>query len=93
MIQIYLHTAFSSSNYMPTSGLAVGNRTKWHSDTSIYGFLAMGHDKLLISAVGNTSDANKLWIKNAVGGFPSLIVDGVNLGVELQTHVTFGWMN
>ncbi len=77
---------FNYTGYIPT-GLAVGDGTKWHDDNASMGFLVAGADHLFLSPTEAVVSTLEGWMRNAVGGFPTLVRDGVaQYGATAPSH-------
>ncbi|MBU1219668.1 phosphodiester glycosidase family protein [Myxococcota bacterium] len=79
---------FNYTGYYPI-GLAVGDGTKWHNDATTMGFLAAGPDRIELSPVGTLVSTLPSWVRNAVGGFPTLVLNGTpQYGATSPDHCT-----
>ncbi|MBM4367245.1 MAG: phosphodiester glycosidase family protein [Deltaproteobacteria bacterium] len=77
---------FSYDDYS-TSGLAVGQGEQWCSDNTSEGFIAGGRDHSWISPPSEDWDELAVWMEQAVGGRPQLVVDGVaQSGLDSPSH-------
>jgi exopolysaccharide biosynthesis protein len=70
-----------------TNGMAVGDGVKWRDDNASMGFLAAGNDRIFLSPTEAVVSTLEGWIQNAVGGFPTLVRDGVaQYGATAPSH-------
>ncbi len=77
---------FNYTGYVPI-GMAVGDGVKWHDDSGSMGFLAAGNDRLFLSPTEAVVTSLEGWIREAVGGFPTLVRDGVaQYGATAPSH-------
>ena len=77
---------FSYTDYYPI-GMAVGEGTLWHDDNGSFGFLAAGNDRLFLSPAEAVVTSLEGWIRQAVGGYPTLVRDGAaQYGATAPSH-------
>ncbi len=77
---------FNYTNYFP-NGLAIGDGVKWNNDNGTMGFLAAGPDRIFLSPTEAVVSTPEAWMRNAVGGFPTLVRDGVaQYGATSPSH-------
>ncbi len=67
---------FSYDDYS-TSGLALGEGEEWCGDNTSEGFIVGGRDHAWISPPAEDWNELAIWMEQAVGGRPQIVVDGV----------------
>ncbi|MBN2358658.1 MAG: phosphodiester glycosidase family protein [Deltaproteobacteria bacterium] len=66
---------FSYDTHLPT-GQAIGNGSAWHADTNSSGTIGFGVRRALLDLPGRLLEPPPFWMRNAVGGRPTLVKDG-----------------
>jgi len=66
---------FSYDTHLPTDQ-AIGNGAPWHDDTTAGGTIAFGVSRALLDLPGRLLEPPPAWMRNAVGGRPTLVKDG-----------------
>ncbi|MEB2314171.1 MAG: FG-GAP-like repeat-containing protein [Sorangiineae bacterium] len=75
---------FSWQNNYATSGLAIGNGSRWADtrDTGGHGFLAFGLERLHLSPPAEVVDPPPAWMRDVVGGNLQVLTAGVPIGSD-----------
>ena len=60
-----------------TTGLAIGEGMRWRNDTGGQGFIAFGDNQSDISVPSELVASPPKWMRQAVGGRPALVIEGV----------------
>lgn len=77
---------FNYTNYFP-NGLAIGDGVKWQNDNATMGYLVAGPDRVLLTPTEFVLTTPEEWMRNAVGGFPTLVREGVpQYGATAPSH-------
>jgi hypothetical protein len=69
---------FNYTDYFPV-GLAVGAGTLWHADNATMGYVGFGPDHAQLSRTTEVLADKPWWMLEAVGGYPTLVENGVAL--------------